>query len=65
MSALGGEDTLALGIVACCSLVLADGGRGLEANLEEDRHAVADTALDTTGVVCLGLELGAGDACLL
>ncbi|KAI6764649.1 hypothetical protein HG531_012536 [Fusarium graminearum] len=48
-----------------CGLVLADGGRGLEADLEEDGHAVADTALNTARVVRLGLELGAGDACLL
>lgn len=65
VSALGGENTLALTVVARCGLVLADGGRGLEADLEEDGHAVADTALNTARVVRLGLELGAGDACLL
>lgn len=65
VAALGGQDTLARGIVAGGGLVLADGGRGLEGDPEEDGHAVGDATLDAARVVGLGLQAGAGDARLL
>lgn len=55
VTALGGQDALSGRIVASGSLVLGDGGRGLERNTEEDGHAVGDATLDTTRVVRLGV----------
>lgn len=65
VTALGGQDTLAVGVVAGRGLVLADGGGGLEGQLEEDGHAVGDAALDAARVVRLGLQARARDARLL
>src|SRR6478735_2512160 len=65
VSSLSSENTLARAIVKCCDLVLADGGRRLESDSEEDGHAVADTTLDTAGMIRLRLESGARNACPL
>lgn len=62
MAALGGQNTLARAVVGGGSLLLTDGGRGLEADAEVDRGAVGDAALDAAAVVRLGGELGAGQA---
>lgn len=62
MAALGGQDTLARAVVGGGGLLLADGGRGLEADAEVDGGAVGDAALDAAAVVRLGGELGAGQA---
>lgn len=62
MAALGGQDALAGAVVGSGGLLLADGGRGLEADAEVDGRAVGDAALDATAVVCLGGQLGAGQA---
>lgn len=62
VAALGGQDTLARSVVAGGSLVLGNRRGGLEGNAEEDGHAVRDAALDTAGVVRLGLQAGGRDA---